>query len=95
MRTLTDEQRDEILRRWDRGDLIKVIAHDFGTYESFISLLAKRRGREPRYESTARLLVVSLRPEVKAELKKYARKSHQSTATIAAEAIAAYLGLVR
>lgn len=95
MRTLTEEQRKEILKRWDRGDPLKVIAHDFGTYMSFVSLLAKRRGRAPRYERTNSLLVVKMRPEVKAELKRYARAHRQKPETIASEAIAAYLGLTR
>ena len=92
MRTLTAEQRDEIVRRYKAGDLLKVIAADFGTYASYVSDLALRRGCVSRY-GPRRLLQLELRAEQDAELRRLARSQHVKPETLAREAIAAYLGL--
>lgn len=95
MRTLTAEQRDEIVRRYDKGDPLKVIAADFGTYPDFVSELAHRRGRLPRYQKCAQTLVLKMRPQDLAELKKLAKEQRVRPEIIAREAISAYLGLIR
>lgn len=95
MRTLTEEQRKEILRRYKAGHQLKAIAADFGTYAAFVSRLALQRGCRARYPFQRGLLTVKLRPQELGELRKLAKEHHVKPETIAREAIAAYLGLVR
>ena len=45
---LTDTAKAEIVRRYDAGDPIKVIAADYGVDQSYPTLLAKRHGIGPR-----------------------------------------------
>lgn len=48
-RQLTDEQRDEIVRRYRNGEKVDAIASDFGVGREYPGKLAHRRG-EPRRE---------------------------------------------
>lgn len=93
MKSLTAEQRDEIVRQFVAGVPLKDIAAAFGTYKGFVSALALRRGCAPRhvYGRTARS--IRLRPDVDAALERTARRQRTSPNVLIGEAIAAYLGL--
>ena len=95
MRTLTGEQRDEIVRRYRKREPTKVIAADFGVTDQYVSELSLRRGAESRHPLRRGVLTIKLRAAELAELRKQAKEQSVRPDVIGREAIAAYLGLSR
>lgn len=95
MRTITEEQRKEILKRWDEEEPLKLIAHAVGVSVQCASRVALRSGRPSRHPHRRALAAIRLRPVVFAELKRVARETKTTPEVIAREAIAAYLGHVQ
>lgn len=90
---LTDEQRDKIVELYKADVPLKVIAYDFGTYASYISWLAQRRGLPSRYVRSDRRVNVKLRPDIWDRLGDIAKDQRTSREILAREAIAAYFGM--
>jgi len=51
---LSDEDRDEIVARYSKGEKTKKIAEAFGIHESYPSVLARRAGVQVRKPKHAR-----------------------------------------
>jgi hypothetical protein len=71
---------------------LKTISHRFGIPEWKVSMIALRRGAEPRHVHSSRDLTLKLRGAVYDDLAQLARRQHTSPEVIIREAIAAYLG---
>lgn len=53
-RRLSNEQRDEIVRRYASGENVTALSHEFGVDESYPGLLAQRRGVSLRKSADVR-----------------------------------------
>jgi predicted HicB family RNase H-like nuclease len=71
---------------------LKAIGHRFGIPEWKVSMIALRRGAEPRHVHSSRDITVKLRGAVYEDLVQMARQQRTSPEVLIREAIAAYLG---
>ncbi len=95
MKSLTAEQRDQIVAQFTAGVPLNDIARAFGTYKGFVSALALKRGCPPRHVYRRTPRSIRLRPDVDAELQRTARRQRTTPNVLIGEAVAAYLGLDR